>query len=51
MAIGLADLDAMGTAEAQELPYEERDRLLDLIIANGRKLATDMVSYRTGTLL
>ena len=48
MAIGLADLDAMGTAEAQELPYEERDRLLDLIIANGRKLATDMVSYRTG---
>ncbi len=48
MALGLAELDAMGTAEAQALSHEERDRLLDLIIADGRKLATDTVSYRTG---
>ena len=44
----LAQLDAMSIQEAQALPYEERDRLLDLIIDDGRHYATDSVSYRTG---
>ena len=44
----LANLDAMSIEEAQALPYAERDRLLDLIIADGRRVSTDMVSYRTG---
>jgi enamine deaminase RidA (YjgF/YER057c/UK114 family) len=38
----------MGMAEAQALPATERDCLLDLILADGRKQSTDMVSYRTG---
>ncbi|MCE2462390.1 MAG: RidA family protein [Dehalococcoidia bacterium] len=46
--VSLADLDAMSMEEAQVLPYAERDRLLDLIIADGRRQSTDMVSYRTG---
>ena len=46
--VSLADLDAMSMEEAQSLPYAERDRLLDLIIADGRRQSTDMVSYRTG---
>ncbi len=46
--VSLADLDAMSIEEAQSLPYAERDRLLDLIIADGRRQSTDMVSYRTG---
>src|SRR3712207_713988 len=44
----LADLDAMTMEEAQALPFAERDQLLDLIIAAGRKESTDAVSYRTG---
>lgn len=44
----LADLDAMSIDEAQALPFAERDRLLDLIIADGRKQSTDQSSYRTG---
>ena len=44
----LSDLDAMSIEEAQALSYAERDRLLDLIIADGRRQSTDMVSYRTG---
>ena len=44
----LADLDAMTIEAAQALPFEERDRLLDLVIADGRHYATDSVSYRTG---
>ena len=44
----LADLDAMSIEDAQALPFEERDRLLDLIIEDGRHYATDSVSYRTG---
>ena len=44
----LADLDAMSIAEAQAQPFDERDRLLDLIIADGRHYATGSVSYRTG---
>ena len=46
--VSLADLDAMSIEEAQSLPYAERDRLLDLIIADGRRQSTDLVSYRTG---
>ena len=48
MAYTLADLDSMGLEQAQALPFEERDRLLDLVIADGRKLSTDMESFRTG---
>ena len=44
----LSDLDAMSIAEAQALPFEERNELLDLMIAEGRKQATNVVSYRTG---
>ena len=47
-SLTLADLDAMSIQEAQALPFEERDQLLDLIIADGRHYATDSVSYRTG---
>ena len=38
----------MSIAKAQALPRAERDRLLDLIIADGRGQTTEMVSYRTG---
>ena len=48
MAYTLADLDAMSLAGAQRLPFEDRDRLLDLIIADGRRESTDAISYRTG---
>ena len=47
-ALTLADLDALSIQEAQDLPFEQRDGLLDLIIADGRHYATDSVSYRTG---
>ena len=48
MANTLADLDALSIAEAQVLPLAERDRLLDLIIEDGRGHSTDLVSFRTG---
>jgi 2-iminobutanoate/2-iminopropanoate deaminase len=48
MAYTLVDLDAMSIDEAQALPYAERDGLLDLIIADGRRQSTELVSYRTG---
>ena len=48
MGYTLADLDFMSIAEAQDLPVPERDRLLDLVIASGRRQSTDQVSYRTG---
>ena len=48
MAYSLAGLDAMGIDEAQALPLPERDRLLDLIIADGRRQSTEMVSFRNG---
>ncbi len=44
----LAELDSMTLEEAQALPFEARDRLLDMIIADGRHDATNSVSYRTG---
>ena len=47
-ALTLADLDDLNIEEAQALPFEQRDRLLDLIIEDGRHYATDSVSYRTG---
>ncbi len=48
MAHTLAELDAMSLEEAQSLSFEERDRLLDLIIADGRHQSTDQMSYRVG---
>jgi 2-iminobutanoate/2-iminopropanoate deaminase len=48
MAYTLADLDAMSSDYIGALPFEQRDRLLDLAIADGRRQATPMVSYRTG---
>ena len=44
----LADLDAMSIEDAQALSFEERDALLDLIIADGRHQTTDLDSYRVG---
>ena len=44
----LADLDAMSLAEAQALSFDERDGLLDLVIADGRHQSTDLDSYRVG---
>ena len=38
----------MSLDEAQALPVGERDQLLDLVIADGRKQSTDMDSYRVG---
>ena len=48
MAYTLADLEVMSIPEAQALPLAERDRLLDLIIADGRGQSTNQSSYRTG---
>ncbi len=48
MSYTLADLDAMSIDEALTLTFEERDALLDLIIADGRHQTTDLDSYRTG---
>ena len=48
MASTLADLDAMTLTEAQNLSFGQRDRLLDLIIADGRHQSTDQYSYRLG---
>ena len=44
----LTDLDAMTIEQAQALPFAQRDRLLDLIIADGRHDATESQSHRTG---
>jgi enamine deaminase RidA (YjgF/YER057c/UK114 family) len=44
----LTELDAMTLGEAQVLPFADRDRLLDLIIADGRHQSTEMASYRVG---
>ena len=44
----LADLDAMTIADAHSLSFDERDRLLDLIIADGRHQSTDAISHRIG---
>ena len=48
MSYTLADLDAMSIDEAQALKFEERDALLDLVIADGRHQTTDLDSYRIG---
>jgi len=48
MPLKLKDLDAMSLEVAQAMSFEERDRLLDLIIAAGSGQSTDVVSYRTG---
>ncbi len=48
MAHTLADLDSMSIDEAQALPLAERERLLDLIIADGRNQSTELVSFRNG---
>ena len=44
----LDQLDAVSIESAQALSFDERDALLDLIIADGRHEATGSVSYRTG---
>lgn len=48
MAHTLSELDAMSIEEVNALPFEERDALLDLIIADGRKQTTSLHSYRIG---
>ena len=48
MPYSLKDLDGMSIDAAQAPSFEERDGLLDLIIADGRDQSTDVLSYRTG---
>ena len=48
MTYTLSQLDSMSVEEAQALPVDERDVLLDLIIADGRKQSTGLDSYRVG---
>ncbi len=48
MPYTLADLDEMSLEQAQDLPFADRDQLLDLIIAAGRHQSTDLDSYRVG---
>jgi enamine deaminase RidA (YjgF/YER057c/UK114 family) len=48
MTTTLAELDAMSIEGANALHYEDRDQLLDLIIADGRHQATGEDSYRVG---
>lgn len=48
MAYTLSDLDAMSIEEANALSFEDRDALLDLIIADGRKQTTTLHSHRIG---
>ena len=48
MPYTLADLDTMNIEEAHSLSFDERDQLLDQIIADGRNQATDLVSRRIG---
>ena len=48
MTYTLADLDAMSIDEANALPFEDRDRLLDIIIADGRRQSTEEASFRVG---
>ena len=44
----LEQLDGLSIEQAQALCFEDRNALLDLIIADGRNEATNSVSYRTG---
>ncbi len=44
----LSELDGMTIERAQSLSFEQRDGLLDLIIAEGLHQSTESVSYRTG---
>jgi len=48
MSYTLTDLDAMSIEDANALPFDDRDHLLDLIIADGRHQSTDQHSYRVG---
>ncbi len=48
MSYTLSDLDTMSIEEANALSFEERDALLDMIIADGRKQTTSLHSYRIG---
>ena len=44
----LSELDTTPIEQAQSLSFDQRDGLLDLIIADGRHQSTEAVSYRTG---
>ncbi len=48
MSYTLSDLDDMNIEEANALSFEDRDALLDLIIADGRKQTTTLHSHRVG---
>lgn len=48
MAYTLHDLDVMSIEEVNALPFDDRDALLDLIIADGRKQTTMLHSHRIG---
>ena len=48
MPHSLSDLDAMTIEEANALSFDDRDALLDLVIADGRKQTTTLHSHRIG---
>ena len=48
MAYFLAGLDAMTIEQAQALPFDDRDQLLDLIITYGLNQSTETQFYRVG---
>ena len=44
----LIDLDRMSLDDAHRLPYEGRDRLLDMVIKDGRKLLGKQIDRQAG---
>jgi len=46
----LKDLDKMSTDEAQKLPFAERDKLLDLVLADGRKVGGKQPERQVGLM-
>lgn len=46
--VSLTELDRMGLDEAQRLPLETRDRLLDLVLEDGRKLLGKQIDRQAG---
>ena len=46
----LKDLDKMSIDEAQKLPFAERDMLLDLVLADGRKVGGKQPARQVGLM-
>lgn len=48
VVVTLEELDRMGMEEAQRLPFEVRDRFLDLVLQDGRKLFGPQIERQVG---